>query len=252
MAKSKSGDKLAVKSSRGRVWDPRLLKQTQLAGLVGVSGPAITKWGKRGCPRNEDKSYDLAAVVKWLREGSCDVSRVPQSEVIRILGVSKPTMGEWGKRGCPRNRDKSYDLAAVWQWRMAELEERIRLARRLSMLEKGRARKMDADAELAEMSVAQRKGELLPRAGVIAGWVARYKGVQTRLLGMLGRLGSRGVSNEHVGLVREEVLDAMKDLAAGQVALQLSPKVAAGLAKLLGLDEAPVAAATRTDEGEAS
>jgi len=249
MTKRTATDEAApgMTSPRGQVWDPSKLRQTQVASLLGVSGPAITKWGTRGCPRNSDKSYDLAAVVRWLREGACDVGRLPQTEVLRILGVTKPTLGDWAKRGCPRNRDRSYDLAAVVAWRTSELEERITGARRMSVLEKARARKAAADGEMAEMALAQRKSELLPRAAVVAGWVARYKAVQARLTGMLGRLGSRGVSDEHVGLVREEVIEVMKDLAAGQVSLQLSADEAAAIATVLGLAETPAA-----DEGTAA
>jgi phage terminase Nu1 subunit (DNA packaging protein) len=221
------------------VWDAGRLQQNQVASLLGVTSPAVTAWRKRGCPRNEDGSYDLAAVVRWVRAGAFDASRLPQTEVLRIFGVSKPGLLDWHRRGCPRNEDRSYDLAAVVQWRMRELEARAKQARQLSGLDEARRRKTAADAQLAEMTLAQRRGDLLPRTAVVAGWVSRYKAVQSRLMGMLGRLGSRGVTAEHVALVREEILDMLRDLAAGQVCLQLSPAEAETLTELLGLAERP-------------
>ena len=240
----------AVKSSRGRAWDPARLRQTQVASLLGVTSPAVTAWRKRGCPRNDDKTYELAAVVRWIREGAYDAGRLPQTEVLRIFGVSKPSLLDWHRRGCPRNADRSYDLAAVVQWRMAELEHRVSTARKLNALDQVRVRKTSADAQLAEMTLAQRQGDLLPRAAVVAGWVARYKAIQARMMGMLGRLASRGVDDEGVMVVRDEVLEMMRGLAYGQVCLQLTPEESATLQAMLGVDGAAVAPDEDTD-GEA-
>jgi len=205
--------------------DVRALTGVQVGRIFGVSGPAVTKWAKKGCPRNEDLTYDLAAVGRWIRGGSLDIHRVPQNVAIGVLATTRPTVGAWEKKGCPRNADGSYDLAAVVQWRMRELTADVRRAREEA--NRGRQRRELAQAERAEIELAEMKGELLPRNAVVAGWIARCQVLKSMLLGMVRKLPQYGLDKGQAAAIDADVHTMLERLAGGQVALQLTPEQAA-------------------------
>ena len=197
------------------------LRQVQLAKILGVSGPAITKWGKRGCPRNEDKSYDLMAVTTWIRKGGIDLRSLPQSAVLEVMGTTKPTIAAWAGRGCPRKPGGRYDLPAVVKWRFGELEGRIASVRQ--QLSQGRTRREMAQAELAEILLAERRGELLPRGPVVAGWIARYQVLKSMLLSHVRKCGGQyGLDADQVRHISGDVETMLDQLGRAQPALQLS------------------------------
>jgi len=234
---TKDNSKRGVKSQRGHVWEPKALSRAQLARLLGVSGPTVTGWAKRGCPRNKDKTYSLADVCRWIREGALDLDKVPQTIILEVLGVTKPTLGEMHRRGMPRNRDKSYNVVRCVRWRIDELEERVRLAKQSSVLESARIRKMRSETQLREMDLAERRGQLLPRAAVVAGWVSRYQTLKAALQGLVGRLSQHGLTADQVDAVHAEIREMLQRLAGNQIALQLPDQPARILAALLAEGE---------------
>ena len=230
-----------IRSPRGQVWQCGRLMRSQLASLLGVSPSTVSRWRLRGCPRRDDGTYDLPVVAAWMRGGGMDVSRLPQAEIVSLCGITRATLGDWQRRGCPRNRDGTYDGPRVMAWRLAELERRIADARRLSALDAVRVRRGRLAAESAELDLAQRRGELLPRVAVIAGWVARYQTLRACMHGMLGRLGPRGLTAEQIAGVQAEIEQMLSHLADGHVALQMRPEEAEILRSMCGAGEAAAA-----------
>jgi len=166
----------------------------------------------------------LGKVIGWLRRGAIDVGKVRQKEVLAVVGVSKPTIGEWERKGCPRNKDGSYNLAAVVQWREKQLEGRIAAGR--SEQNRGRGRREMAQAELAELDLAQKKAELLPRGPTIAGWIGRYMAIRTMLTGLVRRCqGQYGLTKRQGNAIAGEVAAMIEELRRSQPALQLSERV---------------------------
>lgn len=219
--------KSKLKNRRGGAWDPRCLQQVQIASLIGVSAPAIVGWCKKGCPRNADeKTYSLGDVVKWIMRGAVDMRHLPQSEMLKVLATTKPTIGEWQKRGMPRNKDGSYDAAACVVWRFREMEMRISDSRKLSDLDLERIRRNRLASESAELDLGERRGELLPRGAVVAGWVARYQTLKAMLVAMIGRLHGQGFNGDQVRLVRDEIYASLERLARGPD-LYMEPALAA-------------------------
>jgi len=53
---------------------------------------------------------------------SSDINNLPRSVIAAAFKMSAPNVNSWVKKGCPRNPDGGYDLAAVIQWRLEELE----------------------------------------------------------------------------------------------------------------------------------
>ena len=82
-----------------------------------------------------------------------------------------------------------------------------------------------------------RRGKLLSREAVIAGWVSRYQAVKASLSGMLGKLPGYGLAPNQVEDVRGDVTSMLDRLASGQVSLQLTEKQASALADLFAGDE---------------
>jgi len=163
-------------------------------------------------------------VGAWLREGSLEIERMPQEATAAVLGVTRQAMSLWARRDCPRNSDGTYDLGAVVRWRVAELEEREQRARRVAG--QGRVRRDQAQAELAELQLAERKGEMLPRTALIAGWVARYRTMQSMLLGLVRRLGQYGLDREQAGRIEDDLRSILEQLGRGPVLLPIPPEVA--------------------------
>jgi phage terminase Nu1 subunit (DNA packaging protein) len=52
-----------------KINDIRKLPRSIVAAAFGVTKPAVNHWKKRGCPSNDDGTYDLAAVIQWRLDG---------------------------------------------------------------------------------------------------------------------------------------------------------------------------------------
>lgn len=109
-----------------------------------------------------------------------DTKKVTQAQIAELFGVSGPAIRKWETdAGCPRNRDRSYDLGAVIAWRVT--------------LESGRAtdsieangdaadaleRWRSARAGIAEIDFAERKRSVIPAhevRRVVTGMVSVFK-----------------------------------------------------------------------------
>jgi len=209
----------------------RQLSGRQIAAMFGVTSPAVTAWVHRGCPRNDDGTYELAAVAGWHRQGALDLDRLPHEATAELLGVSRQALAQMARRGCPRNGDGSYDAGATVHWRIAELEQREQRAR--AAAGQGRARRDQAQAELAEIQLAERRAEVLPRVALVAGWVARYRIIQAMLLGMCRRLRQHGLDGRQIAAIEGDVANILEQLARGQPGLQLTRDEAALLRQKL-------------------
>jgi len=227
----------------GKVEAP--MTRAVIARIFGVTGPAVTAWHKRGCPRRSDGRYDLAAVGRWLREGAMNVHRIPQGALLEIIrgAATKPTLLRLEREeNMPRNGDRTYDLTAVVPWLIARLRAEVDEARR--RIREGRdlhrQRREAAEAELKEIELARERGRLLRRDSVVAGWAARFQAFKRALLSWAKRLGERGLTRQQQCDVDADLREILRRLAAGQVELQLSAPMAAILGAALEADRLDV------------
>lgn len=226
----------AIAHRRGGAWDPRALQQRQLASVLAVSTGTIAGWLARGCPRSADKRYDLAAVCGWMRDGGMDLGRLPQTQVLKLLGCAKPTLADWQSRGMPRNADGTYDAAACVRWRLEELDRRVADGRKLGRMEEARIRKLTLQAENEALDLAQRRGDLLVKSAVVAGNAGRYQVLKSQLLALLTRLRQQGLPVEAVNLIDSSIAESLDGLAEGLVPIGLDPDMAEKLRALLVAD----------------
>lgn len=45
-----------------------------------------------------------------------DIEKLTLNELVEITGKARQEISGWVKRGCPQNKDKTFDLKAVIQW----------------------------------------------------------------------------------------------------------------------------------------
>lgn len=83
-----------------------------------------------------------------------------QEQVARVYGVSVRTIQHWQRDGMPVTKDKRYDIREIQQWRQIKRSKR---QRQNDEGEQADVRYRKAKAELAEMQLYEKRGELIPR-----------------------------------------------------------------------------------------
>lgn len=156
------------------------------------------------------------------------MSEVSASALARLLGRDRATCGRWFAEGCPR------DLAGAVAWLEARAAARARepLEARVRELEgaaagaevaesDARRRKRVAEAELAELRLAELRGELLQRADVVTTWSTQILAARNRIRAVAK------VAVVRLGLSRAQGVALLKLLDEALAALAASDGVPA-------------------------
>ncbi len=142
-----------------------------------------------------------------------DGQKVNQADLAAIFGVTTVSIRAWERKGCPvvekgsKGKSSFYNTAAVARWR----EEQAALAAtgdtNAMDIEEARRRKVAAEAALAEMDLATRRGEyvLVEEVGVAV--EAEYATIRANFLSMPGDIAS---DLEHLQSAEIEELLATK------------------------------------------
>lgn len=150
---------------------------------------------------------------------------VTLGEYARVVGKSRATVSTWvAREGLPVQRRHGgrrgahvIDLAAGVQWALARAEAQAdeRLARVDPAAAAARLRKLSAEADLVEVAVRQRQGQLVDLGGAEQRYARLVGATRERLLTLAGVLVSRGlIAADHEGDVARLVHDALAELAA--------------------------------------
>ncbi len=102
-------------------------------------------------------------VTKRSTQATSRNARVTQTALAKLFRVDVRTIQRWTKAGMPRegaSRSSKYDLPQCIAWRREEDRKEAEDLRHPKTFEEARARKMAAEAELAELDVMERRGEL--------------------------------------------------------------------------------------------
>jgi hypothetical protein len=122
------------------------LKAKQVGALFGVSPQAVGLWAARdGCPRNPDKSFDLAAVIQWREDRIREETEIDNAEPSPLLDELRRVRIEretFNLQVARRDYLKAAEVGERWN-RMARVFKNalIRMPRQLRMRLAGR----DAD-----------------------------------------------------------------------------------------------------------
>lgn len=146
---------------------------------------------------------------------------VSQQQLADVFRVSTRSIQRWGRDGlddCRVDGGATYDLAAAVAWRIdavqAHSDDEYRAAR---------ARRMAADADLRELTLAKERRELIHRADVLALVTAPLEAVDRELKSAPTRMARRwskklGVSEartlELIEEIVEEVRSTLREMAS--------------------------------------
>lgn len=114
---------------------------------------------------------------------------VNKSRLSKILGKSQFTLTEWQKDGMPiaktadrKGQSNTYDTAAVIEWMIRRASDTS------TAMERAKLRLTEAEAEMAELKVKEKKEELIPldrmkhlMSGVFASCRARVLSIPSRI-----------------------------------------------------------------------
>lgn len=199
----------------------------------------------------------MAAVGEREREGR----KVTKPELAEILGITTQAVDQMMRRGCPMVRHGGrghggtlFDTAAVIAWR----EERAATMAKGPVvdLEEAKVRKAVADAEDAELKVAERRGELVSIDDVADLVEREYASVRSRLESIPDKVAPRWGQAKSVSearlLLRGEIREAENELSSGDTVARLAAERGrarkTGVAAAPGAGEEPPAAARVEDQ----
>jgi phage terminase Nu1 subunit (DNA packaging protein) len=147
-----------------------------------------------------------------------------------MLNLTRRRIEQLVEEGMPRAGRGQYDLEACVKWYVASLQERANgalgpdgIAGRASW-DYERTRVMRADAELKEMEVAERRGELVSVARVGEMWDEAFGRLRARMLASIGKTAPRAVglksvrrANKVLEEIVREALEAAAEVAEDEV-----------------------------------
>lgn len=171
-------------------------------------------------------------------------ARLTTMALAKHLRVSRETIQAWNRKGLPHDREKTqdgkirclFDPTTVAAWLKSQGSERAKdmagakgdapaqgeggptleaVKIDLALME---LRRRKADAERRELELAQRRGELVPRAEVEQSTIARILEVRAALMGLAARVTPRVVGQDGAtvhGIVDEEARRICEAFAEG-------------------------------------
>lgn len=118
---------------------------------------------------------------------------VGRAELAEIFGVSVASVDHWLRSGAPCDASGAtakFNTAEMVDWRIAQAVERVTESAPADSdtLDDARRRKTQAEAELAEIEVAEKRGEVVNIAEAARTVAEEYAAVRAKLLGIPGRL----------------------------------------------------------------
>ncbi len=120
-------------------------------------------------------------------------STIPPSELAQLFDVDERTIRNWVRLGCPqrmRSKRPTYVLSEVIAWRRQRDRVEASSADRPD-LSLEQARKLRADADLAELKVRERRGELVATPHVEQQMERVCLVLRSRVLSLRGRWAPR-------------------------------------------------------------
>lgn len=151
-------------------------------------------------------------------------SLVNRVKLAEIFGVSVDTVSAWVKRGCPylvggdKGKQWSFNSASVFRWHLESVDGSSG-SQTPENYEKSKARKMAADAALAEIELERARGSVVELSVVLDAVTEEYATVRTRLGSLPGILAPRLSPDralEYQPVIADVVDDILKELSADE------------------------------------
>lgn len=151
---------------------------------------------------------------------------VNRAKLAEVFGISVDTVSAWIKRGCPvlhRGRkgvEWKFNTADVHRWQIEELtgvEGGVDPERPPPNMAKESARRAQYEADLKELELRHKRGELIEMSVMLDVVRSEYATVRTRLGSLPGRLAVKvdpARAIELQPIIADEVDDVLKELSA--------------------------------------
>lgn len=123
-----------------------------------------------------------------------------QEKVAKILGVSDRTVRHWIKEGMPVTPQNQYDLIEIRSWRLLRDKRKKSKESKKKDAELWETKYREYKAKLAEITLKQKLGQLIPRAQVESQLVQVSLAIKRSLLAL-----PRSVAPQLVGLETREI-----------------------------------------------
>lgn len=138
-----------------------------------------------------------------MNEKTINFDNLTRNHVAQAFDVSARTVSNWLEAGCPRKPNGRYCLKDVIQWKIDELEAEV-----ANVDSPALERYRTARAELAELELEERRGQLAPVEQVLKAWCNRVAIVTSGLEVLADRLavlleGKTAVERRKI--IRDEV-----------------------------------------------
>jgi phage terminase Nu1 subunit (DNA packaging protein) len=127
---------------------------------------------------------------------------IDKESMSKLFKVSIRQIERWEVDGCPVDRSgrkNLYDLSKVISWRHAQIQKS-----ELSELDLEKIREMTAKADLRELEVAEKMGNLLPVDLIGSAWSSILSSIKTAFRGLVSDL------KIHDPKIKQEKLDFLK------------------------------------------
>jgi phage terminase Nu1 subunit (DNA packaging protein) len=144
-----------------------------------------------------------------------------------LLGVHRNSIGNWIKEGLPTEKRKGrraleIPLGPALQWirerERAAWEAKLEAATSTPDIDRERYRKLQAEADMAEMDRDRQRGELVSQVEAERVWSTHVLQVRARLLSLPAHARVRGVAADAVAVVDELIRKALESLARAEPA----------------------------------
>jgi len=140
------------------------------------------------------------------------------ADLMEAFGVSKQTIYNFVAEGMPKLAENSYDLVACFRWRLDRAEARAEQILAGSELKRQETRWKKAQADLQELRLAERRGQLAPVALVKQEWGKQITAARTQFLSMPSKVTPRLRGAKSPGELRAildtEIRQILDDLAS--------------------------------------
>jgi hypothetical protein len=139
------------------------------------------------------------------------------TRLAEVLGVSLVTVFDWAKKGMPKLSRGKFDVRACTAWLLARKEAEHQAKLNNLSLDEAERRFRNAKAELAEMELAERRGELVEADAVREMWDKHISAAKTQLLSIPARvavtlLACKSAEEVHAAL-ETNIRDCLDELA---------------------------------------
>lgn len=144
--------------------------------------------------------------------------KVNRSELAEIFGLSLPTVDAMVRQGCPvvkrgrRGTEYGFNTAEVYEWRIQRILDDASGDLNRASLEEAQRRKMQANAELAELTLATRRKQLVTVDAVVEEVGLQLARVRAKLLSIPSHIGSQTKLPEAEKIAKKIISEALSEI----------------------------------------